>query len=205
MSDRQAAGAVRGRPDWKYCLSLELTDPGFDASVLSEFRTRLVAGNGAERLLGRLLEVSRERRLPAGGGRQRTDSTHALAAVRALGNAELVLETVRAALEALAVAAPDWPATVVEAPGGAGGGLVPCAPWLRQVPAVDVPRRVWVQRFRTSGSPQIIVHVASTEAALSDVESVTGRHQDLGQEGLSPDRRGPYQRRSRPDGGRARD
>ena len=42
LSDRQAADAVRGKIDWKYLLSLELTDPGFDASVLSEFRARLV-------------------------------------------------------------------------------------------------------------------------------------------------------------------
>src|SRR5690349_5046127 len=44
LSDRQAAEAVRARIDWKYALGLELTDPGFDFSVLSEFRTRLIAG-----------------------------------------------------------------------------------------------------------------------------------------------------------------
>ena len=62
LSDEQAAGAVRGRHDWKYALSLELTDTGFDSSVLSEFRTRLVAG-GAERLLfDTLLERFRDGR-----------------------------------------------------------------------------------------------------------------------------------------------
>ena len=50
LSDRRAADAVRGRIDWKYLLGLELTDPGFDASVLCEFRSRLVAG-GQEALL----------------------------------------------------------------------------------------------------------------------------------------------------------
>src|SRR5499427_8866101 len=50
LSDRQAADAVRGRIDWKYALALELTDPGFDASVLSEFRQRLITGH-AELLL----------------------------------------------------------------------------------------------------------------------------------------------------------
>jgi transposase len=40
LSDRQAADAVRARIDWKYALSLELTDEGFDFSVLSEFRQR---------------------------------------------------------------------------------------------------------------------------------------------------------------------
>jgi transposase len=44
LSDRQAADAVRGRIDWKYALSLELSDPGFDYSLLSEFRQRLLDG-----------------------------------------------------------------------------------------------------------------------------------------------------------------
>ena len=45
LSDRQAADAVRSRIDFKYALGLELTDPGFDHTVLSEFRARLVAEN----------------------------------------------------------------------------------------------------------------------------------------------------------------
>jgi transposase len=36
LPDRQAADAVRGRIDGKYALGLELTDPGFDATVLCE-------------------------------------------------------------------------------------------------------------------------------------------------------------------------
>lgn len=65
LTDRQAADAVRSRLDWKYALSLELTDPGFDHTVLSEFRSRLVQGNAEERLLDLLLERCRE-----GGWRQ---------------------------------------------------------------------------------------------------------------------------------------
>jgi transposase len=108
LSDRQAADAVRGRIDWKYALCLELADTGFDASVLSEFRARLVAGDAAQRLLHRMLDRLRERRLLGRGGRQRTDATHVLAAVRELNRLELVTETLRAALEALATAAPTW-------------------------------------------------------------------------------------------------
>ena len=44
LSDRQAAETVRARIDWKYALSLELTDPGFDYSILSEFSSRLLDG-----------------------------------------------------------------------------------------------------------------------------------------------------------------
>lgn len=51
LSDRQAAEAVRSRIDWKYALSLELTDPGFDFSVLCEFRTRLMKGGVEQQLL----------------------------------------------------------------------------------------------------------------------------------------------------------
>src|ERR671929_1487785 len=80
LSDRQAADAVRARIDWKYALGLELEDPGFDHTVLSEFRSRLVE-SGAERLLlDVLLERFRQRGLLQARGRQRTDSSHVLAA-----------------------------------------------------------------------------------------------------------------------------
>lgn len=108
LSDRQAAEAVRARIDWKYALSLELTDTGFDASVLSEFRSRLVAHGASERLLEVLVEQVRERGLITGRGKQRTDSTHVLGAVRLLNRLELVSETLRAALEDLATVAPEW-------------------------------------------------------------------------------------------------
>src|SRR4051812_39684658 len=108
LSDRQAADAVRGRIDWKYALALELTDPGFDHTVLSEFRCRLVQGQAELQLLDTLLERCRELGLIRERGRQRTDSTHVLAAVRVLNRLERVGETMRAALNELAVVAPDW-------------------------------------------------------------------------------------------------
>jgi transposase len=108
LSDRQAADAVRGRIDWKYALALELTDPGFDASVLSEFRTRLVSGGADHLLLEPLLRQLEERDLLKARGTQRTDSTHILAAIRTLNRLELVGETMRYALNRLAVMAPGW-------------------------------------------------------------------------------------------------
>src|SRR5207249_2013168 len=83
---------------WKYLLSLELTDPGFDFSVLSEFRDRLLAGSAEELLLEKLLERCRALGLLTARGQQRTDSTHVLAAIRVLNRLELVAETLRAAL-----------------------------------------------------------------------------------------------------------
>jgi len=89
LSDRQAADAARGRIDWKYLLALELADAGFDHSVLCEFRGRLLEHGATERLLARVLETAREEGLLKARGRQRTDSTHVLAAIRTLNRLEL--------------------------------------------------------------------------------------------------------------------
>ena len=115
LTDRQAADAVRGRLDWKYCLGLGLDDEGFDFSVLSEFRSRLVAGGMEAALLEALLARLGELGLVGAGMPQRTDSTHVLGRIRELNRLELAGETVRAALEALAAAAPDWLAGVIDA------------------------------------------------------------------------------------------
>jgi transposase len=108
LSDREAADAVRGRIDWKYALGLTLTDPGFDHTVLSEFRTRLVTGSAELLLLDVLLERLKSEGLVKARGRQRTDSTHVLAAVRTLNRLERVGETLRATLNELATVAPEW-------------------------------------------------------------------------------------------------
>jgi transposase len=108
LSDREAADAVRGRIDWKYALGLALGDPGFDHTVLSEFRTRLVTGSAELLLLDVLLERLKSEGLVKARGRQRTDSTHVLAAVRTLNRLERVGETLRATLNELATVAPEW-------------------------------------------------------------------------------------------------
>lgn len=108
LSDRQAADQVRARLDWKYALGLELEDPGFDFSVLSEFRSRLLAGRVEGLLLDTLLEHFKARGLLRLRGRQRTDSTHVLGAIRRLNRLELVAETFRAALNELATIDPAW-------------------------------------------------------------------------------------------------
>jgi len=181
LSDRQAAEAVRTRIDWKYLLCLELTDPGFHYSVLSEFRTRLIVGSMEQMLLDKLLSHFAEHGLLKARGRQRTDSTHILGAVRTLHRLELVVETMRQALNTLAVTVPDWmrahsipewvdrygpqaqeyrlprEATARQAYGevvGADGLTLlvsigdPTTPaWLRDVPAVQILRQVWIQNY----------------------------------------------------------
>src|SRR5205814_9880287 len=114
LADRQAAEAVRARIDWKYALGLELTDPGFDFSVLSEFRARLIDGSAERHLLDALLAACKARGYLKLRGRQRTDSTHVLGALRVLSRLEQVAETLRAALDAVAAEAPDWLRTVAQ-------------------------------------------------------------------------------------------
>ncbi len=188
LSDRQAAEAVRDRLAWKYLLGLELTDPGFDFSILSDFRARLVAGEAEQLLLAALLDRCRAAGLVKPRGRQRTDSTAVLAAVRALNRLDLVGETLRQALEALAVVAPEWlraqaPADwydrygarietarrslsqaerdALAATTGADGLRLlravadPATPgWLREVPAVQVLRQVWLQNYHALEDPR---------------------------------------------------
>jgi transposase len=108
LADRQAAEAGRARIDWQYWLGLELTAPGFDCSVFSECRDRLLDGRAEALLLDTLLERCRALGWLKARGLQRTDSTHVLAAIRVLNRLELVAETLRATLNELATVAPDW-------------------------------------------------------------------------------------------------
>ncbi len=168
LSDRQAADAVRGRIDRKYALCLALEHPGFDASVLREFRSRRIAAGDESALFATLLATLKEAGLVKPRGRQRTDSTHVLAAIQALNRLELVGETLRHALNTLAVVAPDWPQSWVPADWfaryrrrceeyrlpdalAAQMALATVAAseecdWLLRVPAVETLRRVWVQQ-----------------------------------------------------------
>jgi hypothetical protein len=160
MTDRQAAGVVQARVDWKYCLA---------------------QGDRAGLLLARMLDVLRERGLLAKGGRQRTDATSVLASVRLLNRLELTVETMRAALESLSVAAPAWlvdhawdawwdryaqraddyrlprgegPRTELAVTVGADGyqlldavHAAEAPVWLRELPAFEVLRMVWLQQY----------------------------------------------------------
>ncbi len=108
LSDVEAAESVRARLDWKYLLALPLDDAGFDASILGDFRARLLTHGAEERLLTLLLEVVQTQGLLRTRGRQRTDATHVLAAMRCRTRLELVMETMRAALNDLATTTPPW-------------------------------------------------------------------------------------------------
>lgn len=193
LTDRQAAEMVRTRIDWQYLLGLPFDDPGFDHTVLPEFRGKVADAGLEQAVLDALLEKLAAGGLVKAGGKQRTDSTHVIAAVAALNRLELAGESVRAALEALAAAHPDWLAQRICVPDFArrygtpmtswrppasearrkelaiayardGYALLEAvcdssAPaWLREIPAVEVLRRVLVQNYtRTiTGGKEVI-------------------------------------------------
>ena len=194
LTDRLAADAVRTRIDWKYLLGLPLDDPGFDHTVLAEFRARVAEAGLEQVVLDALLARLVPRSLVKAGGKQRTDSTHVVAAVAALNRLELAGESVRAALEALAAAHPAWVEQRICVPDFArrygtpmtswrppavqarrdelaiayardGYALLEAvydssAPaWLRELPAVDVLRRVLLQNYTrtiTGGGREVI-------------------------------------------------
>ena len=182
LTDRQAAEMVRTRIDWQYLQGLPFDDPGFDHTVLSEFRGKVADAGLEQAVLDALLDRLAADGLVKAGGKQRTDSTHVVAAVAALNRLELAGESVRAALEALTAAHPAWVAQRICVPDFArrygtpmtswrppafearrkelaiayardGYALLEAvygktAPaWLRELPAVDVLRRVLLQNY----------------------------------------------------------
>ena len=108
LTDRQAADAVRRCMDWKYALSLDLTDPGFDFTLLHDFRCRLLTHEAGPRFLDAFLAACKTRGWIKARGTQRTDSTHVLAAIRTLHRLECVLEAMHDALNQLSAAEPAW-------------------------------------------------------------------------------------------------
>lgn len=269
LTDRQAADAVRDRLAWKYALGLELCDPGFDHTVLSEFRSRLIEGRAELHLLDLLLERCREGGWLKARGRQRTDSTHVLARIRALNRTLCVAQTMVYVLNVLSEVAPDWilahvPAEWVERYGerleherlpkeeeerkqyanqvGTDGWMLldalqaPATPdWMKALPAVTTLRTIWEQQFEPldqggqwrrepalpaaqlitspydldarngkkratfwtgykvhftqtcdEAAPQLIIHVETTPAPLSDEGVISAIHDDLAQKKLLP-------------------
>ncbi len=182
LTDRQAADAVRGRIDWKYALGLELKDSGFNFSLLSDFRGRLIEGGLEQYLFEQMLKLFQEKGLLKTPQKQRTDSTHVLAKIRVLMRAENIGETLRSALNSIAAVAPNWLQQIVPDPewysrygqrfqdnrlpsskkerdtvsviiGMDGNYLLDAIwseaelKWLRQIEAVEILRKVWIQQF----------------------------------------------------------
>src|SRR4249920_2818062 len=129
LTDRLAAEAVRARLDWKYLQGLSLDDPGFDHTVLAEFRGKVAEAGLEQVALDALLAKLAAGGLVKAGGKQRTDSTHVVAAVAALNRLQLAGEAVRAALEALTAAHPDWVAQRICVPDFARRYGTPMTSW----------------------------------------------------------------------------
>jgi len=181
LTDRQAADAVRRCMDWKYALSLDLHDPGFDFTLLHDFRHRLLAHDATQRLLDTFLTACKARGWIKARGTQRTDSTHVLAAIRTLHRLECILEAMHLALNRLSAADAAWVQQRVPLEWYDRYGLraeqarlpkdaskrealarqigmdgyqllewvlaADDAPYLRDLPALEVLRQIWLQQF----------------------------------------------------------
>jgi transposase len=171
LTDRQAAEAVRDKISWKYALGLQLTDIGFDFSVLSEFRTRLAEHDLEAVVLDLLVAGLVDKGLIKPRGRQRTDSTHVLAAVRDLNRLELAGEAVRAAVEALAAAAPRWLANVVEVSGWAASYGTRIDSW--RLPTSKTKRAQLAAAYGRDGFTLLdAVYAADSPRWLADLPAV---------------------------------
>ncbi|WP_239310921.1 MULTISPECIES: IS1182 family transposase [unclassified Frankia] len=171
LTDRDAADAVRTRLDWKYALSLDPEHPGFDFSVLSEFRDRLALDRRATSLLDTLLDRARDTGLLKAGARMRTDSTHVLARIRTLNRLEMVGETVRAALDQLAALASGWlpPRISPEWAERYGGRRIDSA----RLPAGKQARAAWGDQVAADGADLLeLVEADQDNAWLAGLPAV---------------------------------
>ena len=108
LPDRAAAYMVRARMDWKYALHLPLNDLGFDPSILCEYRERVIRNERERMVFDRFLERLQENGWLKGRKKQRTDSLAIFGAIRELNRLELVMETLRLALEGIVQCEPEW-------------------------------------------------------------------------------------------------
>lgn len=159
LTDRQAADAVRTRIDWKYLLCLDLTDGGFNHSVLSEFRTRLLMHAAERRLFDAILTLAQARGWVQAGGHQRSDSTHILGAMRAMTRLETVTETLRHALNVLAPLVPDWLRSQTTPDWVDRYGLRASE---YRLPKGEAKRRLWAEQIGTDGFTLLTAAYATT-------------------------------------------
>lgn len=113
LSDRKTAHQLRFRLDWKYALHLELNYPGFDSTVLSEFRQRLLKHGAESRVFSAIFAQLRQLGFYKQRGIQRTDSLAIYNHHRLLRRIELCVETMRVCIKSLLHQAPEWTRTTL--------------------------------------------------------------------------------------------
>lgn len=170
LTDRQAAEAVRNRIDWKYALSLEVDDAGWDASVLSEFRQRLTEHDQAALLLEKLVQTGLQEGWIRSTSKVRTDWTPILAKVRRLNQLEVVGETLRAALDALSRADASWVRERLAHEWGMRYGLLINE---RRLPKSEAERERWAKQVGADGFHLVeVLADAATPAKLAELPQV---------------------------------
>jgi len=100
LSDRQATEMVVLNVGWKLVLRLPMDHEGWNDSILSKARDRFLETQVLMELFDAFLASAKDKGY-LNVIKQRVDATHIEACVRSLNRVELVLETVRNAIEAL--------------------------------------------------------------------------------------------------------
>jgi len=191
LTDRQAAAAVRRCMDWKYALNLELTDPGFDFTLLHDFRHRLLTHEAGQRYLDTFLAACKARGWIKARGTQRTDSTHVLAAIRTLHRVECVLEAMHWALNQLSDVVPAWVQQHVPLEWYRRYGLrsdqarLPKDASKRETHWVGY--KVHLTETCDAGHPDLITQVMTTPATTQDSVLGPALQQDLADRDVLPD------------------
>ena len=147
LTDRLAAEAVRTGSTGSTCWGCRWMTRG-SITRCCRVPGRVAAAGLEQVALDALLERLAAEGLVKAGGKQRTDSTHVVAAVAALNRLELAGESVRAALEALAAAHPDWVAQRICVPDFARRYGTPMTSWRPPAPG----RSAMSWRSRTPGT-----------------------------------------------------
>lgn len=108
LSDRAATFAAIDRKSWQYAMHLPSDYAGFDASILVDFRKRLLANDAEARIFEHVLHTMQVLKLFSPRGIQRTDSLALFTKARKLTRLEFMVETVRVTLRAVLKADNDW-------------------------------------------------------------------------------------------------
>jgi len=106
LTDRQMANATRTRIDLKYALHLPLIFPGMNPSALCRFRGQLQHNQAGREAFQQV--VDRVDAFIGGQKKNLADSNQIISTICLISRYEIVIETMRNVVEALAADHPEW-------------------------------------------------------------------------------------------------
>ena len=102
LPDRLAAQSLRSRTDWMYALHLSLVNPGLEPASLCEFRQQLLSNPSGQQVFHDMLDRLARIGLLSSCTKNWSDAKSVLLDVCAISRVDLLAQTFRLTLEALA-------------------------------------------------------------------------------------------------------